>query len=76
MPETALRPQKRAEGLCGVRARNVMVNTTGFFYQDLLEIAHYVSVRISPSKRDLTPKHNSEGYRGVVCELVTSTRYS
>ncbi|MCL9504941.1 hypothetical protein, partial [Escherichia coli] len=59
-----------------VRARNVMVNTTGFFYQDLLEIAHYVSVRISPSKRDLTPKHNSEGYRGVVCELVTSTRYS
>ncbi len=33
-----------------VRARNVMVNTTGFFYQDLLEIAHYVSVRISPSK--------------------------
>lgn len=59
-----------------VRTRNVMVNTTGFFYQDLLEIAHYVSVRISPSKRDLTPKHNSEGYRGVVCELVTSTRYS
>lgn len=54
----------------------VMVNTAGFFYQDLLEIAHYVSVRISHSKRDLTPKHNSEGYRGVVCELVTSTRYS
>ncbi|HGX2094871.1 TPA: hypothetical protein ACNR31_004806, partial [Escherichia coli] len=47
-----------------------------FFYQDLLEIAHYVSVRISSLKRDLTPKHNSEGYRGVVCELVTSTRYS
>ncbi|EPD7615499.1 hypothetical protein ACSD2Y_005141 [Escherichia coli] len=47
-----------------------MVNTTGFFYQDLLEIAHYVSVRISPSKRDLTPKHNSEGYRGVVCVRI------
>lgn len=66
----------RAERVLAVRVTGVMVNLPVFFYQDLLEIAHYVSVRISSLKRDLTPKHNSEGYRGVVCELVTSTRYS